>query len=138
MFSNLIPKTAYPLILFSDVAFERSKITTILSDNNFSYGLSGNVSGSVSVTCQTVEDNFKDTLNKLTINIINRVIISQINKNHIRNKIEFLSEAVLGNIDILTVSETKIKIPFPTSQFVNKGFAAPFILKTELRLRDYY
>ena len=43
-------------------------------------------------------------------------------------KYNFLSEAVLGNIDILTVSETKIEMSFPTSQFVIQGFAATFKL----------
>ena len=43
-------------------------------------------------------------------------------------KHNFLSEAVLGNIDILMVSETKIEMSFPTSQFVIQGFAATFKL----------
>ena len=51
---------------------------------------------------------FKDALKKLRIKNLNRVIISQININSIRNKIEVLSEAVLGNIDIFMVSENKI------------------------------
>ena len=71
-----------------------------------------------------MEDNFKDTLKKLRIKNLNRVIISQINIISI-NKIELLSEADLGNIDILMVSETKIDMSFPTSQFIIQGFAAP-------------
>ena len=43
-------------------------------------------------------------------------------------KYNFLSEAVLGNIDILMVSETEIEMSFPTSQFVIQGFAATFQL----------
>ena len=65
-----------------------------------------------------MEDNFKEKLKKLRIENLNRVIIIQININSIKPKIEFLSEAVLGKIDILLVSETKIDMPFPTSQFV--------------------
>ena len=42
--------------------------------------------------------------------------------------IRLKSEAVLGNIDIFMVSETKIDMSFPTSQFVIQGFAAPFRL----------
>ena len=116
------------MTLFSDVASERSKTTAILSDHDIPHSLSRNVNGSVSFTCQSLEDNFKDTLKKLRIKNLNRVIISQININSIRNKIELLSEAVLGNIDILMVSETKIDMSFPTSQFVIQGFAAPFRL----------
>ena len=126
--SKLIPEPVHPLTLFSDVASERSKTTAILSDHDIPHSLSRNVNGSVSITCQFLEDNFKDTLKKLRIKNLNRVIISQININSIRNKIELLSEAVLGNIDILMVSETKIDMSFPTSQFVIQGFAAPFRL----------
>ena len=57
-------------------------------------------------------------MKKLRRKNLNRVIVSQINKNSIRNKIELLWEAVLGNIDIVKASETKLKILFPTSQFV--------------------
>ena len=64
----------------------------------------------------------------LWIKNLNAVIISQININAVRNKIELLSEAVLGNIDILMVSGTKIDMSFPSSQFVIQGFAAPFRL----------
>ena len=75
-----------------------------------------------------MEDNFKNTLKKLIIKNLNRVIITQININSIKNRIELLSEAVLGNIDILMVPEAKIGMSFPTSQFVIQGFAAPFRL----------
>ena len=115
--SNLISEPAHPRTRFSDVASERSKTTAILTDNDISHNLSRNVSGSVPVTCQSVEENFKDTLKKLRIKNLNKAIISQTNINSTRNKIELLSEAVLGNIDILMVSETKICISFPTSQF---------------------
>ena len=64
----------------------------------------------------------------LWIKNLNAVIISQININAIRNKIELLSEAVLGNIDILMVSGTKVDMSFPSSQLVIQGFAAPFRL----------
>ena len=113
------------MALFSDVSFEHSKATAILSDNDISHVLSGNVSGSVSTTGQFALRIHKKTL---WIKNLNAVIISQININAIRNKIELLSEAVLGNIDILMVSETKIDMSFPSSQFVIQGFAAPFRL----------
>ena len=52
----------------------------------------------------------------------------QINVYSIRNKIEFLTEAVLGKIDIFMASETKIDMSFLKSQFVIQGLAAPFRL----------
>ena len=83
--SNLIPELAYPFTFFSEAAFEFSKTTAILCDNDVSHGLSRNLSGSDFITCQSIEDNFKDTLKK--IKNLNRVIISQININFIRNKL---------------------------------------------------
>ena len=62
--SNSIPEPAHPLTLFSDVAFERSKTTAILSDHDISHSLPRNISGSVSITCQSVEDNFENLLYK--------------------------------------------------------------------------
>ena len=82
--SNLIPEPADSLNLFSDVTFERSKTTAILSDNDISHGLARNVSGSDFITCRSVEDNFKDTLKKLRTKNLNRVIFSQININSIK------------------------------------------------------
>ena len=67
-------------------------------------------------------------MKKLRIKNLNRVIISRININSIRNKTELLSEPVLGNIDILMVSETKIDMSFTASQFVIQGFTASFRL----------
>ena len=51
----------------------------MLSDNHISHSLPRNVSESVSITRQSAEDNFKDTLKKLRIKNLNRVIIRQIN-----------------------------------------------------------
>ena len=84
--SNLISEPAHPLTLFSDVTSERSKITAILNDHDIPHSLSRNVNGPVSITCQSLEENFKDILKKLRIKNLNRVIIGQININSIRNK----------------------------------------------------
>ena len=113
--SNFIPGPANPLTLFSDVASECSKTTATLCNNDISHSQFRNIGGLFSITCQSVEDNFKDKLKKLRIKNLNRVIISQISINSIRNKIELLSQAVLGKIDILMVSEIKIAMPFPKS-----------------------
>ena len=52
--NNLIPEPAHPLTLFSDAASERSKTTAILSDHDIPHRLSGNVNGSVFITCQSL------------------------------------------------------------------------------------
>ena len=45
-----------------------------------------------------------------------------------RNKFEFLSTQVKGNIDVLMVSETKIDYTFPVGNFVIDGFSTPYRL----------
>ena len=122
-----MPEAAHPLTLFSNVAYERSKTTTVLSDHDIPHSLSRNINGSVFITFQSLEDKFKDTLNKLRTKNLNKIIISQININSTRNKIELLSEAIFGNIDILMVSQTKTDLSIPTSQFAIQGFATSFI-----------
>ena len=57
---------------------------------------------------------------------VNNVIIAHININSIRNRIDLLTKVVRGNIDILTVSETKKDDTFPTGQFIIWGFTTLF------------
>ena len=80
------------------------------------------------IICQSAEDKFKEKLKKLRTENLNRVIIIQININSIKTKIEVLSETVLGKIDILLVSETKIDMPFPTSQLIIQRLVSSFRL----------
>ena len=56
----------------------------------------------------------------------NRIIISHLNINSIRNKIEMISDIIIGNIDIMLFSETKIDESFPSSQFFISGLSPPF------------
>ena len=53
-------------------------------------------------------------------------IIAQTNINSIRNKFETLVSLVTSDIDILTISETKIDESFPLSQFMIDGFSMPY------------
>ena len=55
-----------------------------------------------------------------------RVIIGHININSIRNKFEPLVIFINNNLDILTISETKIDDTFPNSQFLIEGFSVPY------------
>ena len=64
--------------------------------------------------------------NKGLKRILNRIVISHININSIINKFELLAEAVMGNVDILMVTEIKIDKSFPTSQFI-PGFILAYI-----------
>ena len=78
--SNSTPESAYPLTVFSDIEFERSKTRAILSDHDISHSLSRNISGSVPITCQSVEDNFKYTLKKLRVKIKLRIMMKKLLK----------------------------------------------------------
>ena len=59
---------------------------------------------------------------------MNRIIIAQININSIRNKFDALVSGIRGNVDILTISETKIDDSFPNRQFLIDGYTAPYCL----------
>ena len=57
-----------------------------------------------------------------------KLVFAHININSIRNKFEFLSTQVKGNIDVLMVSETKIDNSFPVGNFVINGYSTPYRL----------
>ena len=46
------------------------------------------------------------------------IIIGQININAIRTKFDDLVKKMKGNMDVLTISETKLDASFPTSQYL--------------------
>ena len=65
------------------------------------------------------------TLRHYKLNSFNKVVFAHINIYSIRNIIEDLKEIVQKNIDILTVSETKLDESFPTNQLYMNGYASP-------------
>ena len=69
--------------------------------------------------------NIKNTLKEIKLTNHEKIIISHLNINSIRYKIEFLKELIGNNIDILLVSETKLNETFPTSQFLMGEFQVP-------------
>ena len=73
-----------------------------------------------------VQDNPTSLLNELRIKNLNRVIIGHLNLNSIRNKIEILSSIVVGKLDLLLISETKIDESFPSASFEIPGFSTPY------------
>ena len=54
---------------------------------------------------------------------IAKIIVAHLNINSLRNKFDSL---ITGNIDILTVSETKLDERFPIGQFVIERFGVPY------------
>ena len=85
-----------------------------------------NIREPVSFTTDAIKNDIKTKLKDIRITILNRIVISHINVTSIRNKFELLAEAVMGNVDILMVTETKIDESFRTSQFVIPGFTSPY------------
>ena len=65
-------------------------------------------------------------LKSLRIKNLNKIIVSHLNNNFIRKKFDFLAHQVQGNIDILTISETKLGKNFPPGQFLLDGYSASF------------
>ena len=57
-----------------------------------------------------------------------RLIISHLNVNSLRNKFEFLVPLVKDNIDILMLSETKLDSFFPHAQFSIEGYSKTYRL----------
>ena len=65
-------------------------------------------------------------LNKLRIKNSERIIIGHLNINHIEKKFEPLVSLVKDKLDVFLLSETKIDISFPSSQFTMEGYSNPF------------
>ena len=68
------------------------------------------------------------SLKTLRLNNPKNVIFSYLNINSIRNKMGSLREAVVENVDILAIAETKIDELFPTAQFLLVGYHSPYRL----------
>ena len=99
---------------------------TFSSEDTTSNYKTRNMREPVSITTVTTKDDCKTKLNDKRITNLNRIVISHISINVIRNKFELLAEAVMGNVDILMVTETKIDTSFPTSQFIVSSFTSPY------------
>ena len=67
-------------------------------------------------------------LNNLRKQNPDRLIISHLNVNSLRNKFEFIVPLVKDNIDISMLSETKLDSSFPHVQFNIEGYSKPYRL----------
>ena len=70
----------------------------------------------------------KDVLQSLRTRNPEKLIISHLNINSLRNKFEFLIPLVRENIDIMMLSETKLDASFPQAQFQIEGYSRPYRL----------
>ena len=71
-------------------------------------------------------EDFSSLLRDISRKNMNRIKIDQLNLNSIRNKFDVLVPAVVGNLDILLITETKIDSSFPEGQFEIDGFTTPY------------
>ena len=56
---------------------------------------------------------------------VNRLIFGQLNINSLRDKIDVLKYLIMGNIDILIITESKLDETFLDSQFTMDGYSPP-------------
>ena len=57
---------------------------------------------------------------------VNKLIIARLNINSIRKEIDALANIVLGSIDILVVTETKLDDTFTNARIEINGYCEPF------------
>ena len=104
--------------------------TPIFSE--FNNSRDSNFDGSSSAWDSQMSESFNDevddleTLKSIRLSNANRLIIAQLNINSLRNKFDALKDIVMGNIDILVLTETKLDETFPNNQFLIDGFSTPF------------
>ena len=72
------------------------------------------------------KSNFENDLKSLRGKNILKIVVGQIKIYSIRNKFDHFMAAVLGNIDILLITETKIDSTFPVNQFYFNGYNVPY------------
>ena len=100
-----------------------------LSGNTSCWGFSeSDFEENESSNLKQAKENCRSVLNSLRKDNLDKLIFAHLNINSIRNKFNYLSEQIRGNVDILLVSETKIDDSFPQGQFVIDGFSAPYRL----------
>ena len=68
----------------------------------------------------------KEKLNIIRMRNIDKIIVAHLNINTLRNNFDGLIGQITDNVDILMVSETKLDVSFPVSQFVIEGFGVTY------------
>ena len=63
---------------------------------------------------------------------IKKLIIGQLNINSQRNKFDCLVQQIIGNVDILMVSETKLDNSCPVGQVLIDGYGPPIRLDRDI------
>ena len=74
-----------------------------------------------------------DNIKSLRLKYTKNITVGHLNINSIRNKIDNLRDLVKTNLDVLTISETKIDSSFPIKQFFLDGSKKPYRLDVSER-----
>ena len=72
------------------------------------------------------DDEFSASLRKIRIRNLRNIVLATLNINSIRNKLDQLKLAIIGNIDILVITETKLDETFSTANLMIDGFSKPY------------
>ena len=70
----------------------------------------------------------KEELNNLRLKNLNRLICAHLNINSVINTFDLLSYFIKNNIDMITISETKLDSSFPNGQFQIRSYSEPYRL----------
>ena len=65
-------------------------------------------------------------LKELKIKNVHSIIYAHLNINSLRNKFDQLKGMIVGVIDVLVITETKLNDSFPNSQFFIEGYSKPY------------
>ena len=83
-------------------------------------------------------EDFLSLLRDISRKNMNRIKIGQLNINSIRNKSNLLVPAVVRNLNILLITETKIDSSFPEGQFEIDAFTTPYRVDRNFMGEVYY
>ena len=70
----------------------------------------------------STESDLDTLLRKIRIQNLGRIVLATLNINSIRNKFDQLKMSIMGNIDVLVITETKLDDTFPDVNFLIDGF----------------
>ena len=59
---------------------------------------------------------------------LNRIVVTHLNINSLRNKFDILIDQITGNVDVMVISERKLDDSFPESLLKIPGYSSPFHL----------
>ena len=71
------------------------------------------------------KENYLDSLRKLRLRNVNKVVIVNIKINSLPAKFDLVKEIILKNVDILVIRDTKLDGIFPLGQLNVEGITMP-------------